>query len=231
MSQGAVGHIRRTIADRIVTGDLLPGARLEEVELAAGFGVSRTPVREALRDLAAAGLIEVRPRRGAVVATVDADGIAQLFEAVGHLEGLVARLAAQRMTTLERKRLEQLQIACGDAARAADREAYVRHNQDFHLWIARGARNQPVLDMVESLRLRLQPYRNAAFRAAGAAPRGDRMISSLGEHDVLIAAILAEDAETAERAMRDHVATSAVGVLDFYLHAREPMPALSRGAA
>lgn len=231
MGPVAPGQIRRTIADQIVTGELAPGARLEELDLAARFGVSRTPVREALRDLAATGLIQMRPRRGAIVASVDADGIGQLFEAVGHLEGLVARLAARRMTTIERKRLEQLQAECGQAARAGNRDAYVRHNHDFHLWIARGARNAPLQDMVAHTRLRLQPYRNAAFRAAGIAPHGDRMLSSLGEHDVLIAAIQTEDGDAAERAMRDHVATSAVHVLDFYLSARDGGRATRRGAA
>lgn len=227
MNQGAASAIRRALADEIVTGRLAPGTRLEELDLAARFAVSRTPVREALRDLAAAGLVEARPRRGAAVASIDAEGISQLFEAVGHLEGLVARLAAQRMTALDRRRLVEIQAACKRAGRTRDRDAYARSNQDFHTWIARSARNAALADMVESTRLRLQPFRNAAFRAVGG--QGDRIQSSIAEHESLVAAILDEDAEAAERAMRDHVATSAMRTIEFYWRARGP--AARRGAA
>ena len=222
--------IRRQVADEIVTGQLAPGDRLEELDLAARFGVSRTPVREALRQLAATGLVQMRPRKGVVVTQIDAEGLAQLFEAVGCLEGTIAGLAARRMTATARKRLEQLQRQCVEAMRAGDRTAYVAHNNDFHEWIAVSAGNVPLAEMVMALRLRLQPFRNAAFRAKR-SQRTDRMTSSLAEHRVLVAAMLSSDAAAAETAMREHVASSAASVLDFYLGARGASRLRDRGAA
>ncbi|MEW6452429.1 MAG: GntR family transcriptional regulator, partial [Pseudomonadota bacterium] len=110
----ALPHQRRTlaedlrlqIADEIVRGQLGPGAALDEMELARRFRVSRTPVREAIRQLAASGLIEVRAHRGAVVAKPDAERLVGMFEAMAELEGLCAGLAAERMTGAERRVLE-----------------------------------------------------------------------------------------------------------------------------
>lgn len=222
--------IRRQVADEIVTGVLAPGTRLEELDLAARFGVSRTPVREALRQLAATGLVQMRPRKGVIVTEIDADGLTQLFEAVGHLEGITAGLAARRMTATARKRLQQLQRLCMSAMRAGDRNAYVAHNQEFHEWIAASAGNAPLAELVVALRLRLQPFRNAAFRAKPQR-RMDRMTSSMTEHQALLEAMLAGSAAGAEAAMREHVASSAASVLDFYLDARGAKPTRDRGAA
>ncbi len=100
--------LRRQIADDIVRGGLAPGAPLDETELAQRFKVSRTPVREALRQLAASGLVEARPHRGAVVARPSPERLGAMFEAMAELEALCAGLAAERMKPAERRRLEAL---------------------------------------------------------------------------------------------------------------------------
>ncbi len=86
------------IEEQIVTGALRPGARLDEQELAAEFGVSRTPIREALIQLASAGLVDTRPRRGAVVAEIEPHRLCEMFDVMAELEAMCARLAARRIT-------------------------------------------------------------------------------------------------------------------------------------
>src|ERR1044071_5204883 len=102
-----VDQMVRAIADRIVTGVLRPGEKLDEISLASRFEVSRTPVREALGHLSAMGLVDRRPNRGAIVAVVTQDHLTSMFESMAELEAICARFSAERMTTAERRKLEQ----------------------------------------------------------------------------------------------------------------------------
>ena len=95
----------RAIGDRIVTGALRPGEKLDEASLAARFEVSRTPVREALGQLSAMGLVDRRPNRGAIVAVVTQEHLSSMFESMAELEGICARFSAERMTPGERRAL------------------------------------------------------------------------------------------------------------------------------
>ncbi|TGD98312.1 GntR family transcriptional regulator [Methylobacterium nonmethylotrophicum] len=187
------------IADAIVTGALEPGSRLDEQALAERYGVSRTPVREALRQLGTSGLVEVRPRRGAVVAQVTPEQLAELFVAMAEIEATCARLAAQSMSPLERRRLDALHDAMADLARGGDPAAYARANTAFHGTIYAGAHNAVLSDFALGLRRRLQPYREAQFRVSG------RLARSHAEHGVVVAAILAGQAAEAHAAMLRHV--------------------------
>src|SRR4051794_6437927 len=98
--------IRVKLADEITSGHLAPGAEIDEQAVAERFGVSRTPVREALRDLAALGLVEIEPRRGVRVAAMTADRLGEMFEVMAETEALCARLATYRMTAVERPELQ-----------------------------------------------------------------------------------------------------------------------------
>src|SRR3954471_14263595 len=101
-------ELRLQIADEIVRGVIVPGTPLDETDLAARFGVSRTPVREAIRQLAASGLVEARPHRAAIVARPGEDKLVGMFEAMAEIEALCAGLAAERMPPLERRSLEDI---------------------------------------------------------------------------------------------------------------------------
>jgi len=101
-------ELRLQLADEIVRGALAPGAPLDETDIARRFNVSRTPVREALRQLAASGLVEARAHRGAVVARPSLERLNGMFEAMAELEALCAGLAAERMPAIERARLEAM---------------------------------------------------------------------------------------------------------------------------
>lgn len=193
--------LRRLLADEIVDGRLQPGIRLDEQELAARFGVSRTPVREVLRDLAASGLIDLRPRRGAVVAALTPERLADMFEMLRELEALAARLAAQRMSPGERRALEMLHRGARTAVGDGDGEAYERGNVAFHAAIIQGSHNAVLIEQALAFRQRLRPFSRGQFRLLG------RLAESFAEHEVVLAALLRGDGEGAEAAMRLHVAT------------------------
>ncbi|MFN3889620.1 MAG: GntR family transcriptional regulator [Beijerinckiaceae bacterium] len=192
-------RLASTLADDILQGALEPGMRLDEQGLAERYGVSRTPVREALRQLANTGLIEMRPRRGAVVASVTKDRLSELFVAMGEMEATCARLSAISMNPLERRRLQALHETMGDLVARCLEEAYAEANRAFHLAIYEGAHNPVLLDMSVSLRRRLDPFRRAQFKAPG------RLARSHKEHERIVAAILAGSSQQAHAAMLDHV--------------------------
>jgi DNA-binding GntR family transcriptional regulator len=187
------------ISNAILAGEFAPGARLDEHQLAQRFGVSRTPVREALRQLATSGLIDLRPRRGALVAQVTPDELETMFVAMAEMEAACARLAAIRMTPLERRRLQALQETMAQLVRSGDPDAYADANQMFHLTIYAVAHNTVVTEFTAGLRRRLAPFRRAQFRTLGRLPR------SWEEHDAVVQAILSGDAAGAHAAMLHHV--------------------------
>jgi len=188
------------VADAILRGEFEPGARLDEQMLAARFGVSRTPVREVLRELAASGLVEMRPRRGAIVARIGAEELDVLFGAMAEVEATCARLAALVMTPIERRRLEALHERMAALVGADDEAAYADANLRFHSAIYEGAHNPVIADFAIGLRRRLAPFRRAQFHTDG------RLNRSHVEHAAVVAAILDGDAALAHAAMLHHVA-------------------------
>jgi DNA-binding GntR family transcriptional regulator len=193
--------LQAEIADAIVRGRLLPGARLDEQGLADAFGTSRTPVREALRQLTTTGLVELRPHRGAVVRTITPDELSHLFETMAELEAGCAQYAAQRMTEVQRATLQALHDSGEDLAAARDPERYAAYNLDFHGTIYEGAANPHLAETTLSVRTRLAPFRGAQFRIP------DRAISSQAEHGRVVEAIVAGDPLHAASRMREHILT------------------------
>ncbi|MFC3694107.1 GntR family transcriptional regulator [Chenggangzhangella methanolivorans] len=189
----------RDLSDAIMSGEFEPGDRLDEHSLADRFGVSRTPVREALRQLATSGLVEVRPRRGAVVASLTADRLAELFGAMAELEATCSRLSAIGMSPVERRRLEAHHESMSAFVTENDPEGFAAANLTFHTMIYAGAHNGPLAEMAAGLRQRLLPYRRAQFHTPGRLPR------SHAEHGAVVEAIVAADAAAAHAAMLRHV--------------------------
>jgi len=117
-------RIRNALTDAISSGELAPGTTLDEQQLADRYGASRTPVREALRQLATSGMVEVRPRRGVIVRHVTADEVMDMFETMAELEAVCVRLATYRITPLERSRLLRIHEASQAAVEHDDVDAY-----------------------------------------------------------------------------------------------------------
>ena len=192
-------EIRRGLAERIISGALPPGTALDETLLAAEFAVSRTPVREALRLLAASGLVDQKPHAKALVAKPDEEELAGMFEVMGYLEALSAGLSAVAMTGVERGALDALHVEMSALVRDGNAVAYAEANDAFHAAIYDGAHNAYLAEMTRSTRQRLQPFRRAQFGELG------RLLKSHAEHGLIVEAILRGDREAAEDAMRSHI--------------------------
>src|SRR5581483_5665150 len=124
--------LRGILEQAIIKGELAPGTRLEEQELAQRYGVSRTPIRETLRLLAASGLVEMRLRQGAVVATLTIPKLIQMFEVMADLEGLCARLATRRVTPRLLAQMDDSHQACADTLARNDPVGFYEANRVFH---------------------------------------------------------------------------------------------------
>ncbi len=192
-------RLREAIEEDIATGVLLPGARLDENELAARFGVSRTPVREALRVLVGEGLVENRAHRGSVVARVTPQRLVEMFDVMAEIEAMCARLAARRMTPDEVAALASAHDACRAAARSNDSDAYFYANERFHFAIYAGAHNVFLAEQAAALQRKLRPYRRLQLRVRG------RVRRSFDEHQGVVDALAAGDAALAADLLRNHV--------------------------
>ena len=191
--------IQTALADDIVHGRIAPGEPLDEVRLAAAFGVSRTPIREAIRQLEAIGLAEARPHRGAVAARISAERLDEMFAVMGELEALCARRCALFMTPQERRELESVQAEGARLMAAGSISDYAEHNYRFHDTIYKGTHNGYLAELTLSVRQRVAPFRKAQFEGLG------RLTKSHQEHERVVRAILRGDAETAATEMRTHI--------------------------
>jgi DNA-binding GntR family transcriptional regulator len=204
-ASGSAGKITRAeelrlqLADEIVRGALPPGAPLDETDIARRFSVSRTPVREALRQLAASGLVETRAHRGAVVARPTLERLTGMFEAMAELEAICAGLAAERMPPVERHRLEAVHEELRVLSYAGNPDRFHEVNERFHNTIYGGSQNTYIAEMTLATRVRVQPFRRAQFRNLG------RLAKSHAEHDRVVVAIMRGDKAGAEIAMRAHI--------------------------
>ncbi|NVO15387.1 MAG: GntR family transcriptional regulator [Rhodoplanes sp.] len=193
--------LRLQLADEIVRGTLQPGTPLDESELARRYRVSRTPVREAIRQLAASGLVETRPHRGAVVARPSDAQVVGMFEVMAELEALCAGLAAERMTGAERRDLEAVHDELRALVQVGDPQRFHEGNEAFHGAIYAGAHNAYLTEITVATRARLQPFRRAQFRNIG------RLAKSHGEHERVVVAIVRGDRDGAVSAMQAHIMT------------------------
>ena len=191
--------LREKIEELIVTGFYPPGARLDEQELAASFGVSRTPVREALIQLASGGLIDIRPRRGAIVPEVSAERLLEMFEVMAELEAMCGRLAARRIRPAELAQLQDAHRACTVPLNENDPDNYYRLNEVFHHCIYAASHNGFLAEQATALHRRLRPYRRLQLRVR------NRMHSSFAEHADIVDAIVAGNGDKAAENLRNHV--------------------------
>ena len=202
----------RVIADmrrRIIRGDIQPGEPLSELALAEEFGVSRTPVREALKQLQTEGLVEIRPRVGTFVTTPSRREITELFEMKELLEGAAARLLAQRGRVPEIDQLEENLRQADAAVERDDRERYAELVEEFHDLLIVGADNSKLEAHYRMLMNQLAYARlvNTSLSLPGRALQSDR------EHHVVLELIIDKDGDSAERVMREHVRASRRALL------------------
>jgi DNA-binding GntR family transcriptional regulator len=201
--------LRRKLEEAIAAGRLEPGSRLDEQEIAQRFGVSRTPVREAFRLMAANNLVELRGRQGATVRAIKAQALIEMFQVMAELEGLCARLAARRMSQAwgnEISKINQRLVAAGETRNI---DVFYDINQEFHEAIYEASRNTFLADQTRKLRNQVAAYRRQVTRMP------NRIADTVREHEAIMQAILAHDPELAHSTMRDHVNLLGDDLLDF----------------
>lgn len=194
-------RIREAIESEITSGQLFAGCRIDEQELMERFNVSRTPAREAIQQLAQAGLVTLVPRQGAVVATLSLTEYIAMLEVLTELEGLAARLSARRMPAVQRQALQAAYAACEGAAQADDSPAYERANRSFHETVYDGSLNEVLARQLRLMRLRMRHPQRSLF------DRPNRIRNSLAEHAAIVKAILDGDEDGAQRAMGRHISS------------------------
>jgi len=192
-------RLRVQIADEIVRGDLRPGTPLDEATLARRFGCSRTPVREALRELSASGMVRSHAHRGAIVTRPAPREVEDMFIVMADLEALCVFYAAIAMTPAERAGLDAIHAALRNLIHVGDPQHYHEVNERFHHALYVGSHNQYLAEVTLTTRRRLAPFRRAQFRTAG------RLALSYEEHDRVVRAIQRGDQAGAAAAMRDHI--------------------------
>lgn len=193
-------RIAEALEQLIFEGTFADGDRLDEVQLAERFAVSRTPVREALQRLALSGLVEAIPRRGVFVRQPGPVELIEMFEVMAELEAACARLAASRITDAALRELHETNDRCNAAVAAQDADGYYRENERFHAILYRQSGNRFLEQECQRLHKRLQPFRRMQLRLRG------RLKQSMGEHEAIVDSLEAGDGDTAASAIRDHVA-------------------------
>ncbi|MEM7523435.1 MAG: GntR family transcriptional regulator [Pseudomonadota bacterium] len=190
-------HLR--IMDAIDAGDFPPGARLLETELAAQFGVSRTPVREALRRLETQGVVTHEPRKGAVVATLDYDQLGELYAVREVMEGLAARFAALHASSAEIRLLRDM---IAEDEKMTEPRLMAQANKRFHRQLHLASHNRYLNQTLDPVRRSMALLTKTTFEAPG------RHESSNAEHRIIVDAIEARDEDAADAAARSHIANA-----------------------
>lgn len=210
----ASDKIRVEIEGLIQSGTLLPGDAIDEAGLASQHGVSRTPIREALIQLQAQGLLTSLPRGGVVVAKMDLQQLLSLWELLAELEGVAARLACQRMTPWELAAITKAHLQGRIAVESDDMSAWQDSNFSFHELIYLATRNPYLRQDVLRIRSRTGFYRKHAFGALG------KIKTSFKQHERLVEAFQAGDPEAASAVMVAHMrpAHDAQTMSDFIIN-------------
>ena len=183
----------------ILDGTFVDGDRLDETQLAQRFNVSRTPLREAFQRLHLSGLVEQIPRRGVFVRQPGPVELLEMFEVMAELEASCARLAAKRISDEALADMRAANALCQKAVEARDADGYYHENERFHAILYRQSGNSFLEQECLRLQRRLTPFRRLQLRLRG------RLRQSMSEHEAVVEALEADDAERAAKAIREHV--------------------------
>ena len=219
LSQRLVEDLRQMILD----GDLKPGQRLQEAELSGLFGVSRTPLREALKALSSEGLVEIAPNKGARVSELSLEELAETFPVMGALEALAGELAARNARDDEITRLRDLHAEIVSHYEAGELKAYFVANQRFHEGLLAAAHNATLSQHYHQLAGRVRQARYQANLSAR------RWAQSVAEHETIMAALEARDGEVLAKTLRAHIDHKFETVRDAVQDASNANPRRPRG--
>ncbi len=199
MNASQAERLTAIIEEEILSLKLKPGDKLDETRLAQRYGTSRTPVREALRQLSANGLIELRPHRGAVVARLGIRELIDLLEVMAELEGACGRLAAKACLKSDVEAIGSALALCRNNALANDVQSYKVSNEAFHEAIYRASGNSCLIGLTLGTRKRVATYRRVQIE------HGKKLEASIEEHERIARAIAQGLAEDADRLLQVHI--------------------------
>ena len=191
-----------TLRDAIRKGVLKPGERLMEIQLAEELGVSRTPVREAIRKLELEGYVIMMPRRGTYVANLSIRDVNEVFEIRTSLDSLASGLAAERITDEELERLQRLLVFIGGYIETNNMDKIVETDTEFHDLLYQASRNTRLVGIIFNLREQLTRFRATSMSFPG------RLKATLEEHRRIVEAIAQGDVKEAQLAAEDHMEKS-----------------------
>lgn len=192
-------EVAERLRQRIFAHELTPGMWIDEQALAEHYGISRTPLREALKVLASEGLVELKPRRGCYVTEISRQDLDDIFPLMAMLEGRCAFEAVKRAKAADLTALRMIHERLESAARDGRIDAFFEANQEFHKKIQELSGNRWLLSVIQDLRKVLKLSRLHSLSLEG------RLQQSLDEHRAILASILAGDAVKAEKLMHDHL--------------------------
>lgn len=207
--QSMAAEIRSAIEAEIESGALPPGTPLDERSLAERFGVSRTPVREALQQLAMQNLVRIAPRVGVFVSRLSITQLRETLELLGELEAVAAKLAARRMDDEQRLQLKASMQQGADAFAQENGKKFAEANADFHDLVYAGSHNEYLVEQIQGIRRLMQRYRPKIFLTQGQRQR------ALADHQRLADAILSGDEDAAHAAMLEHAPVGTTGFSEF----------------
>ena len=209
MKRSNTQKLKDALEEDIINGRLLPGEKLDHDALATQYGVSRTPIREAVQQLVVSGLVIVKPKKGTFVARVGFDQLIEMFEVMAELEGMCGRLAARRIQSSELESLRAALRRCEDPDVMADPDDYYYENEEFHNCIYTASHNHFLATEARQLKQRLKPYRRLQLQAR------NRVSNSIAEHREIFEAIKNGKEQEAERALKEHVLIQGTRFSDF----------------
>ncbi|MCR4601377.1 MAG: GntR family transcriptional regulator [Clostridia bacterium] len=183
----------------IMTGQIKPGTRMMEIELAESMGVSRTPVREAIRQLEKDNLVTLEPRKGAYVSDISPQDLDDMLIAREPLEGLATKLAAENITAEELEEVRAANDAYREALKEDDKEALIELDTKFHSLITNCSRNPYLIDICQKLQEQVLRFRYIYFKS------GKRAEEVVNEHRIILEALASGDSAAAEEHAKEHI--------------------------
>ena len=197
-----------TLRQGILKGELEPGERLMEVQLANRLGVSRTPIREAIRKLELEGLVVMIPRKGAEVAKISEKNLQDVLELRCALEELAIELACERISEDMLKELDRMFIEFQNGIRNVDLTVIAELDEKFHDVIYEATQNQKLIQMINNLREQMYRYRLEYIKDA------NKREAIVEDHRLILEALKNKDVETARKAVRDHITHQRTTILE-----------------
>ena len=203
-------EVAAKIREMIRKGVLVRGQRIVEADVCEQIGVSRTPLREALRMLESEGLVELFPHKGVFIRQPSMDEIQEMFEVMGVLEGTCARLTAEKMTTAGWQKIERLHRKLETHYAEGDREKYISANNVFHALVQELAGNRVLDEAVAKLREKVALYRHQQIY------EDRRFDESIREHREILEAFRRRDPDAAEKRMKRHLDRQCRALINLY---------------